>query len=64
MPPMLATTGINTASATICWMVSSKRPMTQAARKAVSRLIPSQSARRRALRITGANMSSVSDRPA
>jgi hypothetical protein len=44
--------------------VPSNRPMTQAARKAVSRLMPSQTARRRLLASTGANMSVSSSRPA
>ena len=63
-PPMLATIGISTASATRRSMVPSKRPMTHEARKAVSRLMPSHSARRRAARATGLNMSSSSSRPA
>ena len=64
MPPMLATMGISTASATICSSVPWKRPITHAARKAVSRLMPSHTARRRELTSTGANMSASSSRPA
>ena len=63
-PPMLATTGISTASATICSIEPPKRPITQAATKALSRFTPSQMARRRALTHTGANMSVSSSRPA
>ena len=49
IPPMLATMGMSTARATNCLMVSSKRPITHEARRAVSRFIPSQTARRRAV---------------
>ena len=49
MPPMLATIGISTASATTFSIVASNRPTTFAARNAVARLMPSQTARRRAL---------------
>ena len=64
MPPMLATTGISTASATIWSMVASKSPTTQDAMNAVTRLMPSQSARRLALLRTPAKTSSSSSRPA
>ncbi len=64
MPPMLATTGIRTASATTFSIVASNRPTTHEASSAVNRLMPSQSARRRALLRTPANTSSSSSRPA
>ena len=64
IPPMLATTGINTASATICSSAPWNCPITDAARKAVIRLQPSQTERRRVLVRTGANMSASSSRPA
>ena len=64
MPPILATMGISTASATTFSSVPSYRPMTQEARNAVARLMPSQTARRRALSIAGAKMSLSSSRPA
>ena len=63
MPPMLATMGISTASATTFSSVSWNRPTTQEARKAVARLTPSHTARRRAAGSTGAKVSSSSDRP-
>src|SRR3990167_874913 len=64
MPPMLATTGISTASATTFSSVCSNRPTTADARNAVARLMPSQTARRRVERSTGAKVSSYSSRPA
>ena len=64
MPPMLATTGSSTASATTLAMVASKTLMTAAARKAVMRLTPSHTARRRADLSTGAKVSSSGSRPA
>jgi hypothetical protein len=42
LPPIEATIGISTASATICSMVASNRLITQEARMAVARLISSQ----------------------
>ena len=62
-PPMLATTGISTASATTRSRVSSNRPMAAAARKAVARLAPSHTARRRDAGSTASNRSSSSLRP-
>ena len=47
LPPIEATMGISTASATICSMVASKSPMMTEARKAVIRLTTSQGARLR-----------------
>ncbi len=64
IPPMLATIGMSTANATTCSRVFSNKPMTQEASNAVARLIPSHTARRRALGITGANKSSSSRSPA
>ena len=64
MPPMLATTGISTASATSSRIVPSKRPITHAATNAVARFAASHSARRRDAANTGANRSSSSSRPA
>ena len=64
MPPMLATMGISTASATTRSSVVWNRPITHAARKAVTRLMPSHTARRRELVRIGANMSASSSRPA
>ena len=64
MPPMEATMGISTASATTFSMVPWNRLMTPAAMKAVIRLMPSHMARRGAVRNTGAKVSSSSSRPA
>ena len=64
LPPMPATIGISTASATIFSIVPSNWPTTLAARNAVPRLIASQSRRRRNARGTGLNRSSSSSRPA
>ena len=64
IPPMLATTGIRIASATTCSMVSSKRPITHAAMRAVARLVPSHTSRRRAAAPMGPKRSSSSSRPA
>ena len=64
MPPMDATMGMSTASATTFSIVPWNRLMTPEAMKAVSRLMPSQTARRGAERNTGAKVSSSSSRPA
>ena len=64
MPPMLATTGISTASATTFSSVASKLPITHEAKNAVIRLIPNHSARRRDAAQIGANISSSSCKPA
>src|SRR5690606_23753423 len=53
LPPMPATIGISTASATICSIVPSKRPTTLAARNAVHRFTPSHTTRRRAEHVRG-----------
>ena len=53
LPPMEATIGMSTASATICSMEASNRPMTREARTAVARLTRSQTKRRREVRQTG-----------
>ncbi len=47
LPPIEATMGISTASATICSMVASNRLITSEARMAVARLARSQVKRRR-----------------
>lgn len=53
MPAMI---GMSTAKATFCWIVYSNKPMTEATRNAVTRLIPSHTARCLALSKAGANM--------
>ena len=63
-PPMLATMGINMASATTFSIVASKILMTEEARMAVIRLTPSQTARRGAVRPTEAKVPSSSLNPA
>ena len=60
LPPIEATIGISTASATICSMVASNRPITEAASSAVNRLKRSQVKRCRAVRHT----ESATDSPA
>ena len=47
LPPIEATIGISTASATICWIVASNKAITQEARMAVARLTSSQPKRLR-----------------
>ena len=64
MPPMLATIGISTARATTFSRVSSNRLITAEAARAVSRLMPSHSARRRTVCQTEPKVSSSSSRPA
>ena len=64
MPPMLITTGNNTASSTNSSRVGSKAYNTTDANRAVIRFTPNQTQRRRADCITGANISSSSSRPA
>ena len=61
---MLATIGINIASATTFSIVASKIPIAAAASSAVKKLAPSQSVRLLVLCMTGANISSSFFRPA
>ncbi|MNR23220.1 hypothetical protein D3C85_1402270 [compost metagenome] len=63
LPPMAETIGINTARATICWIVPSKKAMTPAPRMAVNRLMPSQGTRPRTISSTPDDRSS-SETPA
>ena len=62
-PPMAETMGINTAKATICWIVPSKTAMTPAPRTAVNRLMPSHGTRPRTISNTPEDRSS-SETPA
>ena len=58
MPPILATIGISTASATTCSMVLSNKPITAEAIKAVIKFMPNHNARRLLVFNAGAKVSS------
>ena len=64
LPPIPATMGINEASATICSMVPSNKPMTRVLTKAVIRFIPNQNHRFFKLCQIPENKSSSSSKPA
>ena len=64
LPPMPATTGMKTASATTCSSARSNRPTTQAARKQVARFASIQGSRRRTESSAGEKTRSSSERPA